>query len=225
MEKKSFINKYTSYGKATSSLIFKKFSSTMASFGLIMWDVAILCCYVCIDRNPSHSFFLILFIIFIHFLYSTMKCDSLNEEENSTAMECTFQTPKKNWYYFIGLEKKRNNIYIRRNGKFTWKCLRLVIIPNRDHFLSFFLSLSLTLLFKLLFIFFLIYNRVQFQIMIKLKQFVVLFQSFTRWHKLFLAVDGLSGKKTSFQKLCALYALFRERKKRRKKIQQCLEKF
>lgn len=50
---------------------------------------------------------------------------------------------EKNWYYFIGLEKKRNaTTHTRRNGNFSWKCSRLVIILNRDHFISLHLSLA-----------------------------------------------------------------------------------
>lgn len=61
------------------------------------------------------------------------------KKKNSTAMECTFQAPKK--IDIISLAWKRNaTTHIRRNGKFTWKCSRLVIILDREHFLSFFLS-------------------------------------------------------------------------------------
>lgn len=196
--------------KAISILIFKKFFFTTASFGLIMNCNRCVCVAMCTALHSFHSFFftLILFIIFIFTVCWTTKCDSLKEEEeeNSTAMECTHSKLQKNWYYFIGLEKERTNMYeyvYFHNGKFTWKCLRLVIIQNQDHFLSFFLSpLSHSLSFFMpKHLFFFINNRVQFQIMMKLKTICgFVFEPFVPIAQVIPC--GWFEWKNLFQKLC-----------------------
>lgn len=152
---------------------------TTASFGLILlWVVVVSCVAMCVRITLSHSF-------------SPFHSSVLNREmrfikwrrKTSTAMECTFQAPKKN--DIISLAWKRNATqqqHIRRNGNFSWKCSRLVIILNRDHFLSLHLSLSLATLSRL----FCWSNRVQFQITMKLKQFVVLFEPFAASDSLWL---------------------------------------
>lgn len=126
---------------------------TTASFGLILlWVVVVSCVAMCVRITLSHSF-------------SPFHSSVLNREmrfikwrrKTSTAMECTFQAPKK--IDIISLAWKRNATqqqHIRRNGNFTWKCSRLVIILNRDHFLS--LHLSLSQLFRDFFVEAIVFN-------------------------------------------------------------------
>lgn len=95
--------------KAISSLIFKKFPSLRLHL-VWLWFVVGVCCYVCASRHLTLSLLSI-------FLCWTVKCDSLNEEEKLNRNGMYIPSSEKNWYYFIGLEQKRNNTYIRRSGK------------------------------------------------------------------------------------------------------------